>query len=51
MLTDEYEQKIAEQEAEYSAQLKATSKELHSRMEDNQRLFQQQCQELIGTYD
>lgn len=48
MATEEYEKKLQEQEADYSAKLRSMSKELNSQMETKEQDFQRQFQELIG---
>ena len=48
IITDEYEQKLKDQEADYSTKLKSISKELHSQMAEKEKQFHQQTQQLIG---
>jgi len=47
LITEEYEQKLKDQEAEYSANLKSITKELNSQIEEKEQQFNQQLQELI----
>ena len=48
LATEEYEKKLQEQEADYSAKLRSMSKELNSQLETKEQDFQRQFQELIG---
>lgn len=47
MLTDEYEEKLREQESENSARIRTLSKELNSKFEEKERAFQLQIDEII----
>jgi ABC-type Zn2+ transport system substrate-binding protein/surface adhesin len=48
LITEEYEQKLKEQEAQYSADLKSITKEMNSQIEEKEQQFNQQLQELIS---
>ena len=48
ILTEEYEEKLKEQEADYSAKMKAMSKDMHVHLEEKERLFNEQLHQLIG---
>jgi len=48
LITEEYEQKLKEQEAQYSADLKSITKEINSQIEEKEKQFNQQLQELIS---
>lgn len=47
-MTEEYEQKLQEQEAQYSANLKSITREMNIQIEEKEQQFNQQLQELIG---
>lgn len=49
-MTEEYEQKLQEKEAEYSANLKSITKDLSSQMEVKEQEFNRQLQELISKH-
>jgi hypothetical protein len=48
LITEEYEQKLNDREAEYSANLKSITKEMNAQMEEKEQQFDQQLQELIS---
>ena len=50
IITEEYEQKLEDQEAEYSAKLKSLTKEMHSQMEEKDKQFNLQLQEIISKF-